>query len=336
MGAAIQEGGGEPVHVAVDGAVVAGHGHGCGDDADFHAADDRGERPVGQLPQHRRAAVGVQPDQELRPGGVHRGQEVPAAGPPVHDQQHGRVQQRQQLQGLPGLPAGRRAEDRPQQRPGARLHQRHQRQGGVAGLAVARVLLARPFPVRRRVGHPDGLAAVEGDRPVAAEHDRGRPRLTQRPGQDPGQPLHRPGPDPAAQVPQRLRRRVRDPGHPQPRRQLPPDPQVAGLREQAHRQQEIQPAPGRQQPDPPLQPAFLLQHGIGQLERDDPGQLAQVTGSEHARGNGDHRHDRRHGTAHGRLNGQRRSPVHAGVWPAPVLPGLRCQTRPNRQTRRTA
>jgi hypothetical protein len=67
--------------------------------ADLHPADDRQERPVGQLPEHRQAAGAGGPDQKLRPGGGDGGRELPAVEPAVHEQQHGRIQQRQQLAG---------------------------------------------------------------------------------------------------------------------------------------------------------------------------------------------------------------------------------------------
>ena len=175
-------------------------------------------------------------------------------------------------------------------------------------------MLAQPRPVRGGIGHLDRLAAVEGHRPVAAEHDPGGARLSQRPGQDLEQPPHRPDPDPAAHVPQRLRRRARQPERAHPGSEPAPYPQVAGLREQAHREQEVQPDPGRQQPDPPLgRTGDLIEHGVGQLERDDAGQLAQVTGSESTRGDRDHRGNRHDGRTDGRLDGQRRSPVNGGV-----------------------
>lgn len=64
--------GGEPVVPAVPDAVCAGDRHRCLDDADLCSADQREHRTVCQVPQHRRAAGGIQPDQELglgeRPG----------------------------------------------------------------------------------------------------------------------------------------------------------------------------------------------------------------------------------------------------------------------------
>src|SRR5262249_43299577 len=71
----MEQGGGQPPDAAVAGAVMAGDGHAGGDDPDLDPADQRQDRPVGQVPQDRRAAGGGQPDQELRLGGGDLGQE---------------------------------------------------------------------------------------------------------------------------------------------------------------------------------------------------------------------------------------------------------------------
>ena len=179
----------------------AGDGHGRGDDADFHAADDGQERPVGQVPEHGRAPGAGEPDQELRARGGGRGQKLPAVEAPVHQQRHRLVQQRRQFPCLAGLPFRSRPEDRAHQRPGARLHQGHQRPRGIRSRRPA-PSACPAMPGFLRIRHLDGLAAVKGHRPVPAEHDPGCPRLPQRPGQDLEQPPHRRDPDPAAQVPQ--------------------------------------------------------------------------------------------------------------------------------------
>lgn len=53
--------------------------------------------PPGRGAQHRRAAVGVQPDQELGPGRGDFAQEVPAVKAAVHQHQHGGIQQGSRL-----------------------------------------------------------------------------------------------------------------------------------------------------------------------------------------------------------------------------------------------
>jgi hypothetical protein len=137
VSAPVQERGGQPVAVAVAGAVMAGDGHISGDDPDLDRADDRQERPVGEPLQYRRAAGGGEPDQELRLRGGDLGEEARAVEAAVHQHQHRGVQQVQQLAGPGGLPVGRGAEHRPDQRPGAGLAQGHQLDRRVAGLALA-------------------------------------------------------------------------------------------------------------------------------------------------------------------------------------------------------
>ena len=78
--------------------------------------------------------------------------------------------------------------------------------------------------------------------------------------------------------------------------QLVPHLRITHTREKGKCQHEIHAHPRRQRPQPPLGRAGLLQHRIDQLERHLPGQLTQVTGSEHARRHRDrpdHRRQRR-------------------------------------------
>jgi len=306
-GAVIEQGGGEPVGTAVAGAVVAGDGYGCFDDPDLDPAYQRDERAVRQMAQHRGTAGGRPPDQELGLGAGNFGQEPSGVEAAVHQYQHRLIQQVQQL-ARPVLLAGcGGAEDRAEQRPGAGLHERHELDDGVSGLAQGRLQLAQPGPVPVRVRDLDGLAPVECDRPVPAEHDPRGARLARRPGQHLEQQLQRRDADPAAQIPQCLPRRAGQ-AHPAQRRgQLAPHPRVSGIREQAHREQEVDPGPGRQQPQPPLPPAGLLQHRVHQLKRHDPGQLAQVPGREHARSHRDRPGNGSNSSTDGRLNAQRRS-----------------------------
>jgi hypothetical protein len=79
--AVVQKGRGHPVHAAVAGAVVAGHGHCGGDDPDLDASDDRRERPVGQVSEYGQAPGGGEPGQELRFRRGDGGPEVPLSKP---------------------------------------------------------------------------------------------------------------------------------------------------------------------------------------------------------------------------------------------------------------
>ena len=162
---------------------MAGHGHPGGDDPDRDAADDRQERPVGKAPQDGRAAARAKPG----PG------TAPSSRGPRRESPRSRSRGRRAASWRPAGAAA--AEDRADQHPGAGLDRGHQHQGGIVGLPVLRFLLAEPPAVRGGVGDPDGLAAVEGHRPVIAVHDP-RSARPQRPGQDLEQPLHRPGPRP--------------------------------------------------------------------------------------------------------------------------------------------
>lgn len=75
-------------------------------------------------------------------------------------------------------------------------------------------------------------------------------------------PARRRDPDPPSQLPQRLRRRARQAQPAERRRQLRPYAQVAGPREQAHREHEVNPHPRGQQPQPLLLRTGLLQHRL--------------------------------------------------------------------------
>ena len=279
----------------------------------FDPADDRPHRPVGQVAQDRRAAGGAQPDQELRLRGGDLGQELPAVKAAVHQHQHRLIQQVQQLARPGDLSFGRGPEHRADQRAGAGLAQGHQLDDRVAGHPERGVHLAQPGPVPHRVGDLDRPAAIKGHRPVPAKAHPRRARPAQRAGQHLKQRLHRRGTDTPAQVPQRPRRRRGQAQPVQGRGQLRPHAPVPGSGKQAHRQHEIQPHPRGQHPQPPLPRACFFQHTIGQLERHDPGQLAQMAGREHAAGHRDRPGDGHDSSTAGRLNTQRRSSGTGGL-----------------------
>ena len=306
-GAVVEQGGGQPVSAAVGGAVVAGDRHRCFDDPDLQRADQREERPVGQLVQHRRAAGGGQPDQELGPGGGEFGHKVPGVEPAVQQYQHRGIQQVQQLARPVQLASGGGPEYRAEQRAGAGLHQRHQLDHWVAGLPIHRVHLAQPGPVPRCVRDLDRLAPVEGHgaEPAKAHARNARPRG--RPGQHLKQRLQRRGAHPPPQVPQCLRRGHRQAQPVQRRSQLRPHAPVALPREQPQGQHEVDPNPRGQQPQPPLGSPGIGQHPVYQIERDHLRQLTQVPRREHPRRHRDRLRDGRDSNADGRLNAQRRS-----------------------------
>ncbi len=124
----------------------------------------------------------------------------------VHQLQHRLAQQVQQPARPGQLPAGGRAEHRPDQRPGAGLAQGHQLDHRVAGLNARSVQLPQPAPVPRGVGHLDRPAPVEGHRPVPAERDAGRTGPRRRAGEHFEQRLQRRSAQAAAQVPKRPER----------------------------------------------------------------------------------------------------------------------------------
>ena len=189
------------------------------------------------------------------------------------------AQQSQQFARVVGLPGGGWAEHGAQHRPGAGLDQGHQLDHRVAGGAERGPKLAQPGPVAGGVGHLERHAAVERHGAVAAEpHSRGR-RQRHRPGQHLEQRPQRCGTDPTTQIPKRLARRrysARRGGG-----ELGPHPAVAQPRKQAQRQHEVHPHPRRQIAQPALHGPRLGQHRIDQLDRNLPGQLAQMARSEH-------------------------------------------------------
>lgn len=120
-------------------------------------------------------------------------------------------------------------------------------------------------------------------------------------------PATRRAADPPAQVTQRLRRRT-DHRHPgQTRGQLVPDEAVAELGEQAHRQQEVDLDPRRQITEPSPYRPRLRKDRVHELERHDGSQLAQMPGSEPARGHGDRTGDSRQRRRQDTMTGQRNS-----------------------------
>lgn len=223
------------------------------------------------MAQQGRAAAGGQPDQELGPGGGDLAQEFPGVKAAVHQDQHRGIQQVQQLARPVQLADGGGAEDRADQRPGAGLHQRHQLDDRVAGLAERGVHLAQPGTVTGGIGDLDRLASVEGDGAVpAGRHTRGM-RPGHRPGQHLKQRLQRRRAQPPPQIPQRPRRGHGQAQPIQGRGQLCPHSQVASPREQPQRQHEIHPRPRGQHAQPPLSGAGIRQHRIHQLERHNLG-----------------------------------------------------------------
>ena len=122
----------------------------------------------------------------------------------------------------------------------------------------------------------------------------------------------------------------------QRRGQLPPDAQVARAAGTGTSRAGSTPRSGTAAAATAAPGRPLLQHRVNQLERHDPGQLAQVTRGKNPRGDRDRRGNRRDGRADGRLNAQRRSPVHGAFWSTPVLPGLRCHVRRKPQSTQTA
>ena len=294
IAAGVDQGGGQPVVRGVAAAVGAGHGDVGGDDAHRQRVDARQVGAVVAAGQHRRLADRADPGQELRAGAGQLGEELAGVEAAVEQHQHVPVEQTQQATRVVGLCGRRRPEHRTQQGAGPGLDQGHQFHHRVAGDAVRGAQLAQPGPVAVGVGHLDRHAAIEGHRPVPAEpHARGG-RLCHRPRQRLEQRLHRGGADPAAQIPQRLVRHR----HAQPSAEAGeharPHLRRTHTREKGKGQNEIHANPGRQPPQPLLGRAGLLEHRVDQLEGYLPGQLAQVTGREHARGHGNRPDHRRH------------------------------------------
>ena len=249
------------------------------DDPDGDAAEARQPGPVGKAAQDRepRGAVpGADPDQEVRPGSRDlRGQE-PGAEVPVGEQDHARVQAGEQARGVGGLAAGDGPEHGVDDGAGAAADQDQQPQHRVAGGAVrAAALLGVDGQVRLAVG--DGH-----DRAVdRADQQSPPPRPARgRAAQQEEQLAQRRRAEPAPCLGHRGRGRDRHGQPAQPRGHAVPDLRVAQLGEQAPRQQQVDHDPGRQVPDPALDPARLLQHRVDHLERHLLRQLAQVTRRE--------------------------------------------------------
>jgi hypothetical protein len=89
------------------------------------------------------------------------------------------------------------------------------------------------------------------------------------------------------QVAQGLLRRARYWYARPPGGQLRPDPGVSQSGKHPHCEQEVHPGPRWQVPQPLLHGPVLLEDVIDQLERQVLRQLAEMTGGEHPRGDGD-------------------------------------------------
>ncbi len=98
--------------------------------------------PSGRRPRTGGRRVAFSRDQELGPGSD-LAQELPAVKAAVHQHQHRVIQQAQQLARPADLPIGRGSEHRADQRPGARLHQRHELDDRISGLPERGVHLAQ-------------------------------------------------------------------------------------------------------------------------------------------------------------------------------------------------
>jgi hypothetical protein len=128
---------------------------------------------------------------------------------------------------------------------------------------------------------------------------------------------------PARRLPSRRARSGCNAQLAQSRRQPTPDLGVPQFGEQAPRQQQVHHHTAGQVPDPPLDPARLLQHRAGHLERHLLRQLAQVTRREPPSG---HRHD----TGNGRLTQGRGSQGEACLGGQISLTEPRCPLQPHR------
>jgi hypothetical protein len=206
----------------------------------------------------------------------------------VEQDEHARLQQRQQASGQGGLvPLGGRTENSAEQTSGAGLDQGHQSQGGVAGPAKPVFDPAEPAAVAVGVGDLQRVTAVEGDGAQAAvAHARGA-GLGQRAGYHLEQGFHRRRPRPAAQVTQGFFRRA---WHRQARQsggQLVPNPGVSQAREHAQREHEVHPDSRWQITQPALRGPGLLQDVIDQFKRQVLSQLTQMAGRKNTRGGRD-------------------------------------------------
>jgi len=235
--AVVHQRGDQPVAAADPAAVGAGHRHAGLDDADLQSIQVRQVGAIRQMTQHDRVAGGLGPRHQQRPGSRDLAQERVAIEGSVQQDEHARVQQRQQPARHGGLvPVRGRPERGAEQAAGASLGQRHQPQRGIPGKAHPVPDPAQPPAVTAGVGHLERVAAVERDRAQPAEPHPRRARLGQRPGDHLEQGLQRCRAEPAAQIPQRLFRRARHWQTSQPGGQLGPDPGVAQPRVHPQRQ----------------------------------------------------------------------------------------------------
>ena len=279
VAAPVEQRGGQPVNPGVP-AGAGGDGDLALDHPDLHRADLRQERPVTVAAQHRRLAVALDADQQVRLRGGELADQRGDIEVTVQQHDHAGVQAARQPPGAVLLTAADRAEDRVDDRARAAGHQGHQPQQRVARPAVAAGLLTVDGQVPGAIGDAhDGAVNSAHQQPVPADRP-GRDRRG-RTAQQVKQPPQRRGAEPRAGLPQGVitgtgRRQRAQAGD-----QLVPHLPVPQLSEQAPGQQQVDHHPRRQHPKTRLSRAGSRQRLIHHLERHDLGQLTQMTGREH-------------------------------------------------------
>ena len=252
------------------------------DDADRDAAELRQPGPVAE-PLHdgqpgAAGGVGADADEEVRPGPGNLPGQRAGAEVPVGQHEHPGAEAAQQPGGVRGLSGRCRAENGVDHRAGAAGDQGHQAQERVTGPARGAPALPGVDGQVRRGVRDRHHSAVNRDRQQAPPAHPGRSRRHRgRPLQQREQAPQRLRPQPGPGLPQRPGGR---PGHrepAQPGHHPVPDLGITQAREQAPGQDQVDRDPGRDIPDPALEPARLGQHRVNHLKRHLLRQLAQMT-----------------------------------------------------------
>ena len=227
----------------------------------------------------------------------------------VGEQQHALVEAAQKLWCIVGFAHAQGAEDGVEYGAGAACDHGQHPQHRIPRRAVAAAGPAERGQVRRGVGG-------EHRRAVDRAYQQATPsRRTGGGAADQVEQLpQRFDTDAATGLRQRRGHRIGDVDPVQARGHPSPHLAVAELGEQRRRQQQVHHHPRRQRPDPGLHRPGRFQHRIDHLERDDLGQLAEVTGREPTRSN-------HHRATNDRLNRQRNSQVKGRLARTPIDTG---------------
>ena len=250
------------------------------DHPDLHGADLRQERSVAVAAQHRRLAVALDADQQVRLRGGELADQRGDIEVAVQQHDHAGLQTARQPPGAVLLAAADGAEDRVDDRTGTAGDQGHQPQQRITRTAVAAGLLTVNSQVPGAIGNAhDGAVNSAHQQPAPA--DRSRRDRRGRTAQQIEQPPQRRRAQPRTSLPQRI---ITRPGRQQLTQasgQLVPHLPVPQPLEQAPGQQQVDHYPRRQDAKTGLSRAGGLQRLIHHLERHDLGQLTQVAGGEY-------------------------------------------------------